>query len=225
MATEACTFFSLHRDVLQNFIAVINTAAIDSSPRDIRSPGGLGPSSSQARLDAHKPAFSWDRLEIAELESLAILGKGGFSCVTLVRHIRTKQVYALKTMSKSLIVKSDLTRKVVNEKRMLEQLRGSDFCLQLYQTDRDHEFVYLLTEAADGGDLMAHMVQQKVLRPEHTQFYAASLQRALAHCHKAGFVHRDVKVSSDFCSNARALAQTVSIARARVPRRRSPRTA
>ena len=224
MATEACTFFSLHRDVLQNFIAVINTAAIDSSPRDIRSPGGLGPSSSQARLDAHKPAFSWDRLEIAELESLAILGKGGFSCVTLVRHIRTKQVYALKTMSKSLIVKSDLTRKVVNEKRMLEQLRGSDFCLQLYQTDRDHEFVYLLTEAADGGDLMAHMVQQKVLRPEHTQFYAASLQRALAHCHKAGFVHRDVKVSSDFLLE-RARSRADSEHRARVPRRRSPRTA
>ena len=101
-------------------------------------------------------------------------------------------------MSKSLIVKSDLTRKVVNEKRMLEQLRGSDFCLKLYQTDRDDDFVYLLTEAASGGDLMAHMVQQKTMCPEHTQFYAACLQRALAHCHAAGFAHRDVKVSSVF---------------------------
>ena len=45
---------------------------------------------------------------------------------------------------------------------------------------------------------MAHMVQQKTMCPEHTQFYAACLQRALAHCHAAGFAHRDVKVSSVF---------------------------
>ena len=87
---------------------------------------------------------------------------------------------------------------------MLEQLRGSDFCLQLYQTDRDDDFVYLLTEAASGGDLAAHMVQQKTMRPEHTQFYAACLQRALAHCHAAGFAHRDVKVSSAPLERARS---------------------
>ena len=157
----------------------------------------MRPSGSQPDLNL-KPAFGWDRIDMKDLESLAILGKGGFSCVTLVRHINTKEMYALKTMSKSIIVQQDLSRKILAEKRMLEQLRGSDFCLKLYQTDRDDDFVYLLTEAASGGDLMAHMVQQKTMCPEHTQFYAACLQRALAHCHAAGFAHRDVKVSSVF---------------------------
>ena len=84
----------------------------------------MRPSGSQPDLNL-KPAFGWDRIDMKDLESLAILGKGGYSCITLVRHIRTKEVYALKTMPKSLIVRNDLMRKVVSEKRVRRAQRGA----------------------------------------------------------------------------------------------------
>jgi serine/threonine protein kinase len=184
-------------------MAIIN-ASLLAGALDEKSPradGADAPAKKRPSVDAPPPApeWIWDPLKMKDLESLAILGKGGFSCVTLVRHVPTKKVYGLKAMAKSLIVKSDLTLKVINEKEMLERLRGNPFCLQLFQTNKDYNYLYLLTEVADGGDLMAHMVQQRTLSRQHTQFYAACLLRAIEHCHACGFVHRDIKVRCSSC--------------------------
>ena len=99
----------------------------------------------------------------------------------------------MKTMDKSSVVKNALARKVVTEKNLLERVAQSPFCLRLYGTYMDENFIYILTEVAECGDLMEHMINLNIIPYVNARYYTACLCLGIAHCHQAKFVHRDVK--------------------------------
>ena len=99
----------------------------------------------------------------------------------------------MKTMDKSSVVKNALARKVVTEKHLLERVAQSPFCLRLHATYMDENFIYILTEVAECGDLMEHMINLNIIPYINARYYTACLCLGIAHCHQAKFVHRDVK--------------------------------
>ena len=122
-----------------------------------------------------------------------MLGTGNFSIVSLVRRPKTGECFALKTIPKANAVREKVTEKLMTEKAALQAAHAHPLCLQMTATFQDTDFLYLLTEAADGGDLMSLMLEQDRFSPADSCFYAGCIAAAIAHVHKHGFAHRDVK--------------------------------
>ena len=131
----------------------------------------------------------------ADLVPSKSLGSGGYGRVSLVRHTKTKRVYALKRVTKAhLLARNGANRceNVTREKRVLEELEHPFVCT-LHSTYADSDSIYLLLGAAMGGDLYRLMDKLEQMSERVARFYAAALVLALAHIHAHEIVYRDLK--------------------------------
>eukprot|EP00392_Amoebophrya_sp_AT5.2_P003099 g3104.t1 len=125
------------------------------------------------------------------LEHCGLLGCGAFGAVTLVRH--RQQFFALKRMSKGHIVASGLTESVVNEKRILGLLAPSPFIIDLVQTYKDGQNLYLLMSLACGGELAAAYEAHDLYGwVDLVRFHTACVVEALDFCHARHVIFRDL---------------------------------
>jgi serine/threonine protein kinase len=133
-------------------------------------------------------------MEFSNLRALAVLGTGGFSMVTLVRNTKVPDTFfALKAVSKKQVYEGKMTENIMVEKAALAAACTHPMCLQMIATFQDDNFLYLLTEVAEGGDLMKRMVAQDILPIDVALFYAGCITTAVAHMHEHHFIHRDIK--------------------------------
>jgi len=121
------------------------------------------------------------------------LGCGGFGVVELWAHAETKNVYALKAVSKGYVVKAGLQESVENEKKIMFML-NSPFIAKLHETYNGTRAVYFLLEAALGGELYSTYNRKGLYGSEnHARFYIASVVFAFQHCHERRIIYRDLK--------------------------------
>merc|ERR1712137_552218 len=86
---------------------------------------------------------------------------------------------------------------VMHEVEMLRSVQGHESIIQLLEfMEGSGKQAYLFLELADGGELFDLLITAGKLSERSTLPYAANLLAALAHCHKLGVVHRDVKLEN-----------------------------
>ncbi|CAL4106563.1 unnamed protein product, partial [Meganyctiphanes norvegica] len=131
------------------------------------------------------------RMRADDFTMLKVIGRGAFGEVQLVRHKYTKQVYAMKLLSKfEMIKRSDSA--FFWEERDIMAHANSEWIVQLHFAFQDHRFLYMVMDYMPGGDLVNLMSNYDV--PEKwAKFYCAEVVLALDAIHSMGFVHRDVK--------------------------------
>jgi len=146
------------------------------------------------RNEALQKASLRTDIQFNELKELAILGAGTFGRVTLVKYRKTGQVYALKAMIKSEIIRSQQQKNVVNEKNIMLSM-NHPFILKLITTFRDPGRVYLLLEFIQGGELFSviHTETRDGVSALDSKFYGASVLSALKHMHEKNISYRDLK--------------------------------
>lgn len=130
--------------------------------------------------------------ELAQLEPLGKVARGGFSWVSKVRNRDDNNLYALKCMAKKHIVERGLKAKVVAEKVALQSI-NSDFVLRLLRTYQDRNYIYMLTELTEGGDLLNYLGDGTPLDYNVCIFFSACLLNAVDHVHSSSYIHRDIK--------------------------------
>lgn len=139
----------------------------------------------------YKPKQGVQDLVLSEVETLAVLGAGGFGKVTLVRY--RGKVYALKQMSKAHIIDNKLVAHVHREKNCMLEC-NSPWLVNLVSTARDDKNIYMLLEAVMGGELFAYLQTRRApLSESHARFYVASVVLALEYLHERHLVYRDLK--------------------------------
>merc|ERR1711971_1332692 len=76
-----------------------------------------------------------NKIRFEDLQSIGILGRGSFGSVDLVIHRNdiSKRTYALKTVSKSQIVRTGQQEHIISEKNVMKML-DSPFIVKLYET-------------------------------------------------------------------------------------------
>lgn len=121
--------------------------------------------------------------------------KGTFGQVYQVRKKDTGRIYAMKVLSKSVIVKKKEVAHTLGERNILVRtaMTDSPFIVGLkfsFQTPTD---LYLVTDYMSGGELFYHLQKEGKFGEQRAKFYVAELILALEHLHNHDIVYRDLK--------------------------------
>uniref|UniRef100_A0A182SLE6 Protein kinase domain-containing protein n=1 Tax=Anopheles maculatus TaxID=74869 RepID=A0A182SLE6_9DIPT len=128
------------------------------------------------------------RVNVQDFDVKCLIGKGYFGEVHLVAERFTKQLYAMKKMTKESVSSNQ-----VRAERDIMATRRSEWITPLQYAFQDQQCLYLVMEFLPGGDLLSLMIRVGVFDEELAQFYLAELTAALHSLHSMGYVHRDIK--------------------------------
>lgn len=131
----------------------------------------------------------------SDFEVLRLLGKGTFGQVFQVKKWDNDRIYAMKVLSKKLIVKKKEIAHTIGERNILVRTStaASPFIVGLkfsFQTPTD---LYLVTDYMSGGELFWHLQKEGRFPEDRAKFYIAELVLALEHLHDNDIVYRDLK--------------------------------
>jgi len=127
-----------------------------------------------------------------DFEPLAIIGRGAFGEVRIVRERATSQILAMKKLKKSEMLRRGQVEHVKAERNLLVEV-SSPYVMKLFYSFQDEDFLYLVTEYLPGGDMMTLLMRRDTLTERETQFYIAETVLALESIHKHSYIHRDIK--------------------------------
>ncbi|OMJ73879.1 hypothetical protein SteCoe_27327 [Stentor coeruleus] len=120
------------------------------------------------------------------------IGKGGFGKVWKVEFKKTKDIFAMKEMSKARILAKKSVNSVINERKLLSYLKHP-FIVNMQYAFQDRENLYLVMDLMPGGDFRYHLSRTKRFSEVQTKFIIACVVIGLEFLHKNGVIHRDIK--------------------------------
>ncbi|KAJ5973806.1 hypothetical protein N7481_011016 [Penicillium waksmanii] len=126
---------------------------------------------------------------------LKLIGKGTFGQVYQVKKKDTERIYAMKVLSKKVIIQKKEIVHTLGERNILVRtaMAASPFIVGLkfsFQTPTD---LYLVTDYMSGGELFWHLQREGRFQEARAKFYIAELILALQHLHDHDIVYRDLK--------------------------------
>ncbi|KAK8285525.1 hypothetical protein V6Z12_D08G230900 [Gossypium hirsutum] len=137
------------------------------------------------RLQRHK-------IGVEDFELLTIIGKGAFGEVRICREKTTGQVYAMKKLKKSEMLRRGQVEHVKAERNLLAEV-DSNCIVKLYFSFQDDDFLYLIMEYLPGGDMMTLLMRKDILSDDEARFYVAETVLAIESIHRHNYIHRDIK--------------------------------
>mmetsp|Transcript_18880 Transcript_18880/g.27925 ORF Transcript_18880/g.27925 Transcript_18880/m.27925 type:complete len:540 (-) Transcript_18880:183-1802(-) len=137
----------------------------------------------------------------SDFESLAVIGRGAFGEVRLVRRTTKDktdanygQIFALKSMKKEMMVVKNQVGHVKAERDALAMADDNNRWLTiLHSSFTDNTHLYMVMEYMPGGDLMSLLMKEDTFSEEVTRFFMAEAAFAISSVHALGYVHRDIK--------------------------------
>ncbi|XP_041346960.1 LOW QUALITY PROTEIN: hormonally up-regulated neu tumor-associated kinase homolog A-like [Gigantopelta aegis] len=126
----------------------------------------------------------------------ATLGEGSFAKVKESFHVLVGEKVAMKIIDKKKALQDPYVAKnFKREARLLQKLRHPNI-MQLYEVIETDNNYYLITELCSGGELMKYIYKHGRLSEEESRKYMRQLVSAVDHLHRAGLIHRDLKVEN-----------------------------
>ncbi|KAE8900371.1 Serine/threonine-protein kinase 38-like [Phytophthora fragariae] len=134
------------------------------------------------------------RLAVGDFQPLAVVGRGAFGEVRLVRKRDSGEIFALKSLEKSAMVLKNQVGHVKAERDILASAdQDNDWLVTLHYSFQDDHRLYMVMEYLPGGDLMGLLMKEDTLNEATTRFYAAEMVLAIQSVHDLGYIHRDMK--------------------------------
>jgi serine/threonine protein kinase len=142
------------------------------------------------------------------------LGAGGFAVVYLIRDVNLKRKLAVKVLSPDVIASHSVLERFKREAETIAQL-SHPHIVPLHFIGNKDDLVYIVMQAIDGGSLADRIEKEKRLPIEDASRYFSEVASALAHAHKRGVVHRDIKPQNVLldAESGRSLVTDFGIAR------------
>ncbi|KAL1143169.1 hypothetical protein V6Z11_A11G144200 [Gossypium hirsutum] len=132
------------------------------------------------------------KMGVDDFELLTMIGKGAFGEVRVCREQTTGQVYAMKKLKKSEMLRSGQVEHVKAERNLLAEV-DSNCIVKLYCSFQDEDYLYLIMEYLPGGDMMTLLMRKDILTEDEARFYVAETVLAIESIHKHNYIHRDIK--------------------------------
>ena len=106
-----------------------------------------------------------------------------------------KQVYALKILRKTEVIKLKQIDHVRHERAILAEIAGHPFITNLNASFSDHDSLYMLLDYVPGGELFSYLRKMRRFEEPTARFYVAEIVLVLEFLHedKGGVAYRDLK--------------------------------
>nr|XP_045584228.1 atypical protein kinase C-like isoform X2 [Procambarus clarkii] len=142
------------------------------------------------------PAGQAGQYCLEDFELIRVIGRGSYAKVLMVELKKTKRIYAMKVIKKTLVTDDEDIDWVQTEKHVFETASNHPFLVGLHSCFQTPSRLFFVIEFVRGGDLMFHMQRQRRLPEEHARFYAAEICLALNFLHEKGIIYRDLKLDN-----------------------------
>eukprot|EP00929_Paragymnodinium_shiwhaense_P117651 TRINITY_DN8852_c0_g1_i1.p1 TRINITY_DN8852_c0_g1~~TRINITY_DN8852_c0_g1_i1.p1 ORF type:complete len:557 (+),score=113.51 TRINITY_DN8852_c0_g1_i1:149-1819(+) len=152
------------------------------------------------------PCPSSSSTSLADFKEVKLLGEGAYSAVYKVIRIADGETYALKKVKLPSLSDKE-KQNALNEVRLVASVRHENVISykEAFFDDKTR-CLCIVTECADGGDLMAQIVQnqkKKRFLPERDAWrYLIGLCHGLKALHQMRILHRDMKPANVFLSGS-----------------------
>jgi eukaryotic-like serine/threonine-protein kinase len=134
----------------------------------------------------------YKRFSLGNYKLLRLLGQGGMSSVYLAEHKLMHRLRAIKVLPQKRVNDSSYLARFHLEAQATAQLNHSNI-VRCYDVDNEGDTHYIVMEFIEGKDLHSIIKQEGPLSLELACNYMAQAAEGLAHAHKNGLIHRDVK--------------------------------
>ncbi len=132
------------------------------------------------------------KINFNSFEILEYLGSGSFGKVFKVRLKSTNEIFAMKVINKSLLIKNKLLRYAKTECNILKK-SNCPFIIKLHYSFQTPENLYMILDYCPKGDLKYQIDNNSLLEEEEAKFYIAELIIAIEYLHKNDILYRDLK--------------------------------
>ena len=131
-------------------------------------------------------------VKLEDFKVLKIIGRGSFGKVSLVEYIPTKEIYAMKSLKKDILIEQEQIENTLLEKKILESINYPLLCnlIFCFQTK---ERIFFVMPFLSGGELFQHLRKFRTFDEKKVKFYGAQIALALEYLHEKGIVYRDLK--------------------------------
>lgn len=169
--------------------------AVSKAPSRFCNVAKLKSLSLRSRLRLSSAAYRM--LNIAYLATLI----GTFARVCLVRPAtasddqENNQVFALKILRKTEVIKLKQIDHVRHEREILADVAGHPFITRLIASFSDRDSLYMVLDYVPGGELFSYLRRHRRFPEEWARFYAAEIVLVLEYLHEqqGGVAYRDLK--------------------------------
>ncbi|MCA9716592.1 MAG: protein kinase [Myxococcales bacterium] len=121
-----------------------------------------------------------------------LLGLGGFGAVYEAFDERKKRLVALKVLLASVAARSVIRKRFKREAELIRRVQHDNFVRVFDFGHASEGFSYMSMELIEGESL-AELLHREILEPARALHIARHTLRALAHAHRLGVIHRDIK--------------------------------
>lgn len=143
-----------------------------------------------------------------------MIGRGGMGLVFLARDQRLDRLVAIKTLPPHLASDAALRERFLRETRTAGAMSHPNI-VPIHGADEIDGHVFFVMSYVEGESLASLIGAQRRLEPAVVARYLRDVASALAHAHRRGIVHRDIKAENILIERAsdRAMVTDFGIAR------------
>ncbi|KAE8282854.1 Microtubule-associated serine/threonine-protein kinase 1 [Larimichthys crocea] len=142
--------------------------------------------STEGKIRAMKPPGE------ADFQTIKLISNGAYGAVYLVRHLETRQRFAMKKINKqNLILRNQIEQAFVE--RDILTFAENPFVVSMFCSFETRRHLCMVMEYVEGGDCATLLKNIGALPVEMARMYFAETVLALEYLHNYGIVHRDLK--------------------------------
>nr|GLL21071.1 probable serine/threonine protein kinase IRE [Ipomoea trifida] len=135
---------------------------------------------------------SKDRTSIEDFEIIKPISRGAFGRVFLAKKRATGDLFAIKVLKKSDLIRKNAVESILAERDILISVRNP-FVVRFFYSFTCRDNLYLVMEYLNGGDLFSLLRNLGCLDEDMVRVYIAEIVLALEYLHSLNIIHRDLK--------------------------------
>ena len=132
------------------------------------------------------------KIKNEDFERLKLIGKGSFGDVFLVKLKSNEKIYAMKILDKEKIKSYDQEEHTKSERDLMVKI-NCPFIVDIKYAFQDKQYLYMVTEFMQGGEMFFHLLKEKRFKNEKAKFYLVEIILAIEFLHKNNMMYRDLK--------------------------------
>nr|GME20728.1 phosphoenolpyruvate carboxylase kinase 1-like [Ipomoea batatas] len=122
------------------------------------------------------------------------IGRGRFGVVFKCYSPESGESFAVKSIDKRLIADDSVDRQCLfNEAKIMQLLSPNPYVLRIFDVFEDDDHLHLVIELCRSSDLFERLSARQVFSEAEALAVMVPLMDAIAHCHRLGVAHRDIK--------------------------------